>query len=160
MPQYTIQNRNVHISVLIGALWDIGQVHCGICELGLFFRQKKTCLYFSQYCDCWFPDNGTNWGIRRNVIDLISTEYSYIFHIERVGGYIDESDGDCKCVRYIDRADSRFAPSQWETALLCNNMSLAGRKPSISPVSRCCWFCLLVLEYMSYSRSLRKRLKM
>ena len=24
-------NRNVHISVLNGALWDMGQVHCGIC---------------------------------------------------------------------------------------------------------------------------------
>ena len=36
IPQCTIQNRNVHISVLNGALWDIGLVHCGICELGLF----------------------------------------------------------------------------------------------------------------------------
>ena len=34
-PQYTIQNRNVHITVLNGALWDLGQVHCGICEIGL-----------------------------------------------------------------------------------------------------------------------------
>ena len=34
IPQYTIQNRNVHISVLNGALWDMGQVHCGICKLG------------------------------------------------------------------------------------------------------------------------------
>ena len=34
IPQYTIQNRNVHISVLNGALWGIEQVHCGICESG------------------------------------------------------------------------------------------------------------------------------
>ena len=34
IPQCTIQNRNVHISVLNGALWDMGQVHCGICESG------------------------------------------------------------------------------------------------------------------------------
>ena len=34
----------------------------------------------------------------------------------------------------VCRADSRFAPSQWETVLLCNkSLSLAGRKPSISP---------------------------
>ena len=32
--QGTIQNRNVHISVLNGALRDMAQVHCGICELG------------------------------------------------------------------------------------------------------------------------------
>ena len=35
IPQYTIQNRNVHISVLNGALWDMGQVYCGICEIDL-----------------------------------------------------------------------------------------------------------------------------
>ena len=34
IPQCTIQNRNVHISVLNAALWDMGQVHCGICEIG------------------------------------------------------------------------------------------------------------------------------
>ena len=32
IPQCTIQNRNVHISVLNDALWDIEQVHCEICE--------------------------------------------------------------------------------------------------------------------------------
>ena len=34
--QSTIQNRNVHISVLNGALWDMGLVHCGVCEWGHF----------------------------------------------------------------------------------------------------------------------------
>ena len=34
IPQCTIQNRNVDISVLNGALWDKQQLHCGICELG------------------------------------------------------------------------------------------------------------------------------
>ena len=34
IPQYTIQNRNVDISVLNGALWDMEQVHHGICEWG------------------------------------------------------------------------------------------------------------------------------
>ena len=29
-----IQNRNAHISVLNGVLWDTEQVHSGICELG------------------------------------------------------------------------------------------------------------------------------
>ena len=32
IPQCTIQNRHVHISVLNCALWDMGQAHCGICE--------------------------------------------------------------------------------------------------------------------------------
>ena len=34
IPQCSIQNRNVHISVLNGALWDMEQVHSGICEFG------------------------------------------------------------------------------------------------------------------------------
>ena len=32
-PQYSIQNKNVHFSILNGALWDIGQMHCGIYKL-------------------------------------------------------------------------------------------------------------------------------
>ena len=35
IPQYTIQNRNVQISVLNGVLWDMGQVHCGISDIDL-----------------------------------------------------------------------------------------------------------------------------
>ena len=35
IPQYSIQSRNVHISVLNGALWDMEQVHPGIGEIGL-----------------------------------------------------------------------------------------------------------------------------
>ena len=35
IPECSIQNRNVHISVLNGAFWDMEQVHSGICEIGL-----------------------------------------------------------------------------------------------------------------------------
>ena len=34
-PQRSIQNRNMHISVLNGALWDMEHTHSGICEIGL-----------------------------------------------------------------------------------------------------------------------------
>ena len=37
VPQCTIQNRNVHISV---ALWEMGQMHCRICEIGLLIRNQ------------------------------------------------------------------------------------------------------------------------
>ena len=40
IPQYTIQNRNVHISVQNGVLWDMGQMHCGICQTGLLFHHE------------------------------------------------------------------------------------------------------------------------
>ena len=33
IPQRTIRNKNVHISILNGALWDREQVHWGICDL-------------------------------------------------------------------------------------------------------------------------------
>ena len=32
IPQHTIQNINLLISVLNGVLSDMGQVHCGICK--------------------------------------------------------------------------------------------------------------------------------
>ena len=35
IPQCTIQNRNVNISVLNGTLWDMEQVHCGIYKIAL-----------------------------------------------------------------------------------------------------------------------------
>ena len=37
-PQYTIQNINVHCSVLNGALCDMGRKHCGISEFGLLLN--------------------------------------------------------------------------------------------------------------------------
>ena len=36
IPQCSIQNRNVHIFVLNGALWDMEQVYSGIREIGQF----------------------------------------------------------------------------------------------------------------------------
>ena len=42
IPQCSIQNRNVHISVLSGALWDMEHVHSAICEIGLFIWKLGT----------------------------------------------------------------------------------------------------------------------
>ena len=50
----------------------------------------------------------------------------------------------------VCRADSRFAPSQWETALLCNDVSHwlgAGLESALYMYHLnhgCCWICLLV----------------
>ena len=49
---------SVHISVLNGALWDMGQVHCGVCVPGLFSTYKvymhhsdHECAHFcSEWC--------------------------------------------------------------------------------------------------------------
>ena len=36
IPQSTVENRHLHISVQNGLLWKMGQVHFEICETGLF----------------------------------------------------------------------------------------------------------------------------
>ena len=38
IPQYIIQNRNEHISVLNGALWENEEVHGGFCDFGLLWH--------------------------------------------------------------------------------------------------------------------------
>ena len=40
MLQCTIQNSNVYISVLNGALWNMRQAHCGICELAQYVEKS------------------------------------------------------------------------------------------------------------------------
>ena len=64
---------------------------------------------------------------------------------------------------HICGADSRFVPSQWETSLQSNAISLARRKPRISSVSvnihltqwRCCR-CTVNLVYCKSTISLSK----
>ena len=51
IPQCSIQNRNVHISVLNGAIWDMEQVHSEICEIGLLEQTGVTKLQLiNQIC--------------------------------------------------------------------------------------------------------------
>ena len=66
IPQYTIQNRNAHISVLNGVLCDMGQVYCGICEIRLlqcnrFSRKYSHNMYpkvhtggWAMWCLLWY----------------------------------------------------------------------------------------------------------
>ena len=49
-PHCSIQNRNVHISVLNGALWDTEQVHSVICELGHFWIYLFSAIIWSTNC--------------------------------------------------------------------------------------------------------------
>ena len=50
IPECSIQNRNVHISVLNGAFWYMEQVHSGICEIGLF---KCASISYHDYRNGW-----------------------------------------------------------------------------------------------------------
>ena len=64
IPQYTCpispnsssiyQNRTEHIPVLNGALWDVGQVRCRICEIGLLLLCTETsAITFSYLLIVW-----------------------------------------------------------------------------------------------------------
>ena len=55
--QCSIQNGDVYIYVLNGALWDMEQVHCGICEIGLLCNRTMHTL-----CTFLFH-NGASWAI-------------------------------------------------------------------------------------------------
>ena len=59
IPQHTIQNRNVHISVLNGVLWDMGQLHCGICEICLWGSLPTRSPQFQFLRKKW-PSVGSN----------------------------------------------------------------------------------------------------
>ena len=49
IPQCNIQNRNVHISVLDVALWDMEQVHSGICEWGQFKLHLLAATFYAHW---------------------------------------------------------------------------------------------------------------
>ena len=63
---------------------------------------------------------------------------------------------DIKTYHFVIRADSRFAPSKWETALLCNNVYYwlcvnldSALVMSMSPWSLCAYvLCALVIIYV------------
>ena len=57
IPQYTIQKRNVHISVLNDVLWDVGQVHCDIVRSDHSAAVSHFQLNFGQNVCIVFPKN-------------------------------------------------------------------------------------------------------
>ena len=55
IPRCTIQKRNVHISVLNGSYWGMEQVHYGICEFGLLLRYLRFVVTSDKlWCHQWW----------------------------------------------------------------------------------------------------------
>ena len=84
IPQCSIQNKNGHISVLNGALWDMEQVHSGIRELGQNCVSTIRILWASQLsCNSsWIimfnsPRELMGW-CKKDVTPLL-THWSYVF---------------------------------------------------------------------------------
>ena len=63
IPQCSIQNRNVHISVLNGALWDMEQVHSGICELGGLVSMTWAWCTYLQHNEACHSSSAANPGL-------------------------------------------------------------------------------------------------
>ena len=107
IPQCTIQNRNVHISVLNGVLWNMGQLHCGVCHIGLLccnFSAQTTksrhntsrddiaiiannLLWQNIGCGTISPNTYVqNWGFIRVLLWLVTSRYSQ-FHCQTTRSY-------------------------------------------------------------------------
>ena len=78
IPQCSIQNRNVHVSVLNGALWDMEQVHSGIYELGqltwvLLAPWWASVIFHCPWVECYMPMQGSvalPWRMKTETISL------------------------------------------------------------------------------------------
>ena len=66
IPQSSIQNRNVHISVLNGGLWGMEQVHSGICEIGLLIN----CAYIRQHYYYMVDHDQIRWPHNRSFFEI------------------------------------------------------------------------------------------
>ena len=99
------------------------------------------CWWWWWWCWWWWNDGDDNWcwwwlRLRRwcltmnsNIILLLTTTRGTVQVIARntvcASGSVctQAAEQGALCNRAIYKVDSRFAPSQWETALLCNDVS-------------------------------------
>ena len=97
--QCSIQSRNVHISVLNGALWDMEQVHSGICEIGLskIIRDVRR-----------FPEKGSTRLFPVHIADSRSREWRQRNRKTYFSGH--------RFARSVDLIDNRGTPKR---SLLC-----------------------------------------
>ena len=82
-PQFSyIENRNVHISVLNGALWDMEQVHSGICETGLLHAiigiRLSTTFVSVKLKELTLPQSTKHLFIKINLLRAICTQNSHV----------------------------------------------------------------------------------
>ena len=79
IPQWLIRNRNVHISVLNGVLWDTEQVHCGICDIGLlgannclahWGQNKMAAIFQTTFSNAFYGQKMWLFGLDFNLIDF------------------------------------------------------------------------------------------
>ena len=76
--QCTIQHRNVHISFQNGTLWDMGQVHCGICEIGHAYVFLCICCIPSKFSSVKYPFTSTV-GPKQNGCHFADYIFWFIF---------------------------------------------------------------------------------
>ena len=116
IPQCSIQNRNVHmnrnvhISVMNGALWDMEQVHSGICELGQLSMMEPWRHHRGEYIS----------GIILGV-GLANERRCYIVMLSLIGWAQTRNNPCISEIRiHHNRDHSGYGLSQWEMTLQCN----------------------------------------
>ena len=75
IPQCTNQSKNGHISVLNGALWDMGQVNCGSFEIGLISLFSRLTLKHRETHVCVVSTVATDaLVLKHQAISILSTD--------------------------------------------------------------------------------------
>ena len=75
IPELTVENMNVHISILTGVMWDTEQVNYGICEIGLWWDHESFVLWALMYAQMNAETNFGNEVIRGIFLDCLKTTY-------------------------------------------------------------------------------------
>ena len=118
IPQCSIQNRNMHISVLNGALWDMEQVHSGNCETDLLCNIHGRILMNQLVCDDRF-----------SVIPNTFIRTSYTLTIHQYWSFSTCFNAILAHCIYQTNATSGFNPvALFKMSLRCNQRSKPNKK--------------------------------
>ena len=110
--------------------WILYQdMHCGCREFKTEYFTPRHALWL-QGIQIWILYQDVHCGCRESKLNTLSRQTLWLQGIQN---WILYQDMHCGCREFKteyfiktctgDRADFRFAPSQWETVLLCNNIS-------------------------------------
>ena len=127
-PTITRLKINMHISVLNGALWDMGQVHCGICEIGLFADLSAADFPWQKFCNTWLRHM---FGFQSDKTRVFSGDHRQIIYFINAldnKSYVDEKDA------FLNIMKSLYL---YSVLINCFEICLAALQPGVC----CC--CIL-----------------
>ena len=116
--QCPIQNQNVHISVLNGALWDMEQVHYGICKLSQLVILWNIWVYFFNFTLNHLLSSTVSFLPQgQSLVPEYSTSLSQLLVSESVTSHwVSYWSQSHPCLRVIYLPQSKLIASQWATS--------------------------------------------